>query len=182
MRLADPPPPSEATVRTLELLPRLELFRTIARAPTVLDPWLGLGGTLLTALDLDPVLRELAILEVATATGCDYERRQHHEIARAIGALVAQVLAVEEGRLDDPSLGAHGAVLRFVRTVTTTHRCSEEAMVEARTRLSDRHIVELLLVVGYYVGLALLVNAVDLEAEAPDGLAVLGLPQHEATP
>lgn len=46
-----------------------------------------------------------------------------------------------------------------------------------RARLPDRQIVELLLVVGYYLGLAVLIGAVDLEPEEPDGLSVLGLPQ-----
>lgn len=177
MRIPDPSPLQEATAQTLSVLPPLQVFRAIAHAPTVLDPWLGLGGALLTTLDLDPVLRELAIIEVAVATGCEYERRQHELIGRGVGVTNEQIDAIGRRDLDDPAVEPHGPVLSIVRETVTDHGCSEASMAALRDALGDRNAVELLLVVGYYLGLAVLMNALDLEPEPPDGLAVLGLPQ-----
>lgn len=182
MRIAEPSPLHDATARTLSVLPPLRLFRAIAHAPTVLDPWLGLGGALLTSLDLDPVLRELAIMEVANATGCDYERRQHELIGRGVGVTDEQIDALGRGDLDDAALKPHGQVLSIVDQAVDEHGCSDTSMALLRTVLPDREVVELLLVVGYYLGLAVLINALDLQAEPADGLAVLGLPQIEEQP
>ena len=179
MRIPEPESLDDATSNTLSVLPPLQLFRALAHAPTVLDPWLGLGGALLTTLALDPALRELAITEVALATGCDYERRQHELIGRGVGITDDQIDALARRDLDDPALEPHGPVLGIVRDVATEHGCSDESMTLLRTMLPDRQVVELLLVVGYYLGLAVLINSLDLAAETPDGLAVLGLPQSE---
>ena len=43
----------------------LGLLRIVAHAESAFNPWLKYGGALLTRLQLDPLLRELAILQVA---------------------------------------------------------------------------------------------------------------------
>lgn len=177
MRIPDPSPLRDATAHTLSVLPPLQVFRAIAHAPTVLDPWLGLGGALLTSLNLDPVLRELAIIEVAIGTACDYERRQHELIGQGVGVTDEQIAALGRRDLDDAALRPHGPMLSVVAEVVADHGCSEASMSSLRQVLPDRDVVELLLVIGYYIGLAVLINALDIETEPPDGLAVLGLPQ-----
>jgi hypothetical protein len=70
--------------QALELVPPLNVFRTMAHADTAFRPWLRWGGTLLGDLELDPVLRELAILHVARLTPhAEYEWVQHVPIALA---------------------------------------------------------------------------------------------------
>src|SRR5205807_1844496 len=49
----------------LDAIPPLNIFRMVATAETAFRPWLALGGALLGSLELDPRLRELAILRVA---------------------------------------------------------------------------------------------------------------------
>ena len=87
-----------AVGRTLEALPPLNVFRMVAHAGTAFRPWLALGGALLGSLELDPRLRELAILRVAGIAGCDYERVQHEPIAIGVGASAGQVAALAAGR------------------------------------------------------------------------------------
>jgi aminoglycoside phosphotransferase (APT) family kinase protein len=73
----------------------------VAHAETAYGPWLGYGGALLTELELDPLLRELAILQVAKQVGSEYEWVQHDGITRAVGGTAEQVAAVEAA---DPSV------------------------------------------------------------------------------
>jgi 4-carboxymuconolactone decarboxylase len=146
----------------------LQLFRMVAHAETAYGPWLGYGGTLLTQLELDPLLRELAILQVAKQVGSEYEWVQHDVITRAVGGTAAQVAAVEAGRDDDPVFDAdQSLVLRFTRTTVNDGAASEEQVAEAAERLGVRGVVELLLVIGQYKAIAMLIASTGLEPDQP---------------
>lgn len=171
----DPKLASESVQEALAILPDLHLFRILGHAEGALVPWLALGGALLSSLSLPPRLRELAILQVARSAGSDYERVQHEAIAAGVGVPPEQIGAVVGGRLDDPALGDSAPVLRFVDELVRTHAASDAAFAELREQLDDRQCVELLLVVGHYLGLALLAAAVDLDLDPPAHMAVVDL-------
>ena len=78
-------------------LPPLNIFRMLSHAETALRPFLRFGGAILGRLELDPRLRELAILQVAASTEARYEWVQHVEIGREVGLTDAQIAAVELG-------------------------------------------------------------------------------------
>src|SRR5919112_5074104 len=104
----------------------LKLFRMVAHAETAYAPWLQYGGALLTRLELDPLLRELAILQVAKRVGSEYEWVQHDVILRAVGGTAEQVAAIEAGREDDPAFDSdQSLVLRFTRTTVDEGAASE---------------------------------------------------------
>lgn len=163
----------DAVRDTLRMLPDLNLFRIAGHAQTALVPWLTLGGTLLSSLSLDPVLRELVILQVATSSGSDYERIQHQAIAAGAGVPAPQAAAVVAGQLESPSLGDYAPVLRVVDDLVRTHTTNAAGFDLLRRRLNDQEIVEVLLVVGYYLGVALLAAAVDLDLDPPAQMAVV---------
>ena len=146
----------------------LKLFRMVAHAESAYGPWLKYGGSLLTRLELDPLLRELAILQVAQLAGSRYEWVQHDPIARAVGASVEQVEAIESGRDDDPAFDAdQSLVLRLTRTTVTEGAASEEQVAELAGRLGARQVVELLLVIGNYTAIAMLIASTGLEPDPP---------------
>jgi len=146
----------------------LKLFRMVAHAETAYGPWLGYGGALLTQLELDPLLRELAILQVARQTGSHYEWVQHDPIARALGATSEQIDAIQAGRDDDPAFDAgQSRVLRVTRTAVTEGAASEEQVAELAERLGPRQVVELLLVIGNYTAIAMLIASTGLEPDPP---------------
>jgi 4-carboxymuconolactone decarboxylase len=146
----------------------LKLFRMVANAESAYGPWLGYGGALLTQLELDPVLRELAILQVAKQVGSEYEWVQHDPIALAVGATREQVDAIDAGRLDDASFDAdQQAVLRLTRTAVAEGAASEAEVAELAERLGPRQVVELLLVIGQYTSIAMLIASTGLEPDPP---------------
>jgi 4-carboxymuconolactone decarboxylase len=146
----------------------LKLFRMVAHAETAYGPWLGYGGALLTQLELDPLLRELAILQVAQQVGSEYEWVQHDPIALAVGATREQIDAIEAGRLDDSALDAdQQAVLRLTRTTLAQGAASEDQVAELAERLGPRQVVELLLVIGNYAAIAMLIASTGLEPDPP---------------
>jgi alkylhydroperoxidase family enzyme len=158
--LADPPEGLEP--------PPLKLFGMLANAESAYRPWLRYSGTLLTQLELDPLLRELAILQVARLVDSRYEWVQHDPIARAVGASAEQVAAVEAGRDDDAAFDeTQSLVLRVTRGAVENGAAGEGDVTELAERLGTRQAVELLLVVGNYVAIALLIASTGLEPDPP---------------
>src|SRR5437764_8661596 len=126
---ADPDTAPEPVRRALAAVPPLNVFRMAAHAETAFRPWLAFGGALLSSLQLDARVRELAILRVARLSGADYEWVQHVPIARAVGATDDQVAAVDRGDLEDGSLGElERAALRFATEVVRDVRASDDAL------------------------------------------------------
>src|SRR3954467_4597960 len=113
----------------LERVPPLNIFRMTAQADSAFVPWLRWAGVLLSKLELDPLLRELAILRVARLTPhAEYEWVQHVPIAKAAGATAEQVAALESDEPEAECFTAdQQAVLRFTTEVLRDARASEQA-------------------------------------------------------
>jgi AhpD family alkylhydroperoxidase len=171
----DPDSSPEPVREALGALPPLNIFRMLSHAETAFRPFLRFGGAILGQLELDPKLRELAIIQVAADAEARYEWVQHVAIARQVGVTDDQIAAVEAGRLDDPSLGdGERAVLRFAREVVAGPRVSDATFAAVSEQLSPREIVELLLTVGDYLMLARVMTTLELEIDDPAGGQVLG--------
>ena len=150
----------------LEALPDLNLFRMLAHAESAFTPYLSFGSAMLLELELDPALRELAILQVARSAECRYEWDQHVAIGRHAGLSEAQIAAVEQGGASEAVLSASArAVIAFADEVVRVPRPSDETFARLREHLSTRQIVELLLVIGNYLMLARLLTALDVEVD-----------------
>ena len=170
----DPDSSPDAVREALAALPPLNIFRMLSHAETAFRPFLRFGGAILGQLELDPKLRELAIIQVAADAEAQYEWVQHVEIARHVGVPDEQIAAVEAGRLDDPSLGeGERAVLRFAREVVAGPRVSDATFAAVEEQLSPQEIVELLLTVGNYLMLARVMTTLELELDDPAGGRVL---------
>jgi alkylhydroperoxidase family enzyme len=179
---ADPQSAPKEVRELLDVLPDLHVFRMVGQAPTLFGPWLALGGAILATLEVDPLLRELAILQVASSVGCEYERLQHGAIAAGVGATSEQVslLATARESRDQDAMNraftpGQRAVISFTGQVAGPGRASEEEVVALREHLTDRSIVELLLLVGHYVGIALLAETLRLDLDEPAQMAVVDL-------
>lgn len=158
----------------LEVLPPLNIFRMLAHADSAFIPWLGFSGTLLAQLELDPKLRELAILLVAARTGAHYEWVQHVGISEALGVTTAQIAAIERGDLEAVCLNPDAQlVLRFASQVLEWPRADDETFAALTNRFPPRQIVELLLAIGTYHMLARLMTTLDIDLDVAVGSAVV---------
>ena len=171
----DPEQASEPARDALSRVPPLNIFRMLANADSAFRPWLRWGAALLGQLQLDPLLRELAILRVARLTPhAEYEWVQHVPIAEAVGASEEQVAALAR---DEPEAACFSdqerLVLRFTTEVVQDARASDEALEGLRRTLSPREIVELLMVIGNYMMVARVMATTDMELDEPAGAAAL---------
>ena len=163
-----------AVCDTLEVLLSLNIFRMLAHAESAFVPYLGLAGVLLTGLELDPRLRELAILLVAARTGAEYEWIQHVGISQALGVPEPQISAVERGDLEAPCLDERvpgGASLRHAGARAS--RPDDDTFAALNDRFPPRQIVELLLVIGSYHTLARIMTTLDVDLDEAIGTTVV---------
>jgi 4-carboxymuconolactone decarboxylase len=166
--------PSEAPPQVreaLENIPPLNVFKVAAHSTGAFRPFLRYGGVLLARLDLDPVVRELAILRVSVLAGCDYERVQHEAIARGIGTPEPQIAIACDAAADGE--GVEALVYKLVAETFRDNRATPETTDAVIAELGEQGLVELLLVIGQYHGLAVLMNTVEIDLDLEAGMAVL---------
>jgi len=156
---------------TLAAAPDLNIFKLVAHAETAFRPWMRFGGVLLGQLELDPVLRELAILRVAALTpGAEYEWVQHEAIGRAVGMTDAQIEGARSGEGLD---GDDALVARFTDEVVRDATPSDATFAAASERFSPREIIELVLVIGQYMLVARVMATAQIDLEPAAGADAL---------
>jgi alkylhydroperoxidase family enzyme len=168
----------KASPEVREMLARLpapaNIFNMMAHAETCLKPVMKLGGTLLGKLQLDPKLRELCLLHAVKLEGGEYEWVQHVPIALDLGCTQAQIDALADGDDEARCFDAREkAALRLTREAVIDVRASEAAVAEARKHLSEREMVELILMAGFYIMLARLTESLGVETDPPMGSALV---------
>ena len=162
----DPEQASPEVASALAGLPPLNLFRMLAQADTAFRPWLRLGGAMLGELELDPVLRELAILRIARICGSEYEWEQHRAIALEVGAGEERVAAIDRGTYAALADGER-AVLDFTTEAVREGRAGAESLERLRRFLPPRQVVELLLVIGHYTSVAWITETLGIDLDEP---------------
>ena len=144
-------------------LPQLNIFKLLANAETAFRPFMDYGLILLRDLEVDPVVREQAILRVAALTpGAEYEWVQHEAVGRAVGMTDEQIEACRTG---DPG----DLVLRFTDEVVRDASPSDATFAAMAQRFSPREIIELILVIGQYMMLARLMATAQIDLDEPVG-------------
>lgn len=155
----------------LAVVPPLNVFRMLAHAESAFWPYVDYNAVLLAALDLDPILRELAILRVAALDHCEYERVHHEGIARKVGASEGQVAVALDP--DGAADGIEALVYRLTAEIVHDNGGSAETTAELNAALGARQLIELVMAITHYHGLAALAATVEMEIDDPDGLSVL---------
>jgi 4-carboxymuconolactone decarboxylase len=146
----------------------LNVFRLLANAPQVFVGWTEMVDELFDSPTFNLQLREVVILRVAHLQGSRYELSQHIGIAREAGLTEQQINAI----LDTDDIDAAGfsrterTALDVVTELCSTHRLRDDTFAAAQGVFGDEALTELLMIISCYYGLALVLNAVDLDADA----------------
>jgi AhpD family alkylhydroperoxidase len=161
------PSDDELTPEHRELLanlPPLNVFRMLAGMPKAIQPFMQLGGAVLSTA-LDARRREMAVLRVAHATRAPYEWAQHEQLARNVGVSDAEIEAIGG---EDPveSLDEEcNLICRVADEVSRDVRLSDEALGLIVERYGPREAAELILLVSYYNMVSRLLESTRVEVE-----------------
>ncbi len=146
----------------------LNVFGVLANAPNVFVGWAQMVDELFDSPTFSLRMREVVILRVARLQNSGYELSQHIRIARDAGLTEQQISAIVE--TEDLDAADFSATERLALSVITelcnTHRLSDESFAAAREEFGEQALTELLMLVSCYYGLALVLNAVDLDVDA----------------
>lgn len=156
----------EARTLTLER-GNLNVYRALANAPHVFTGWMIAGREHLTSPTLSPRLRELVIVRTAHLMGSPYEVAQHTGLADRAGVSPLQRAALgTDTELDNAGFDATElAVLHLTTELITTKTVQAELFHEVHNAVGDEATVELLMVIHRWAGLALILNALDVDLD-----------------
>jgi 4-carboxymuconolactone decarboxylase len=175
-RLPYPEPASVAAAMQPfpERLQHKNIGRMLSHAPTALAPYYACYNVVLDQLELDPKLRQLAILRVVQRTQAHYAWVQHGALAHLLGVSDAHIAALQqEAGAAEPFTAKEQMVLAFVDAVLHTPRLSDPLFEQMRRLFSPREIVELLLIIGWYWTAGRLMTTLDLEPDPALGTQAL---------
>jgi alkylhydroperoxidase family enzyme len=151
----------------------INVVRMAAHASPALFKASGeLGYGISTPANLDPKLRETAILRVGYLCNSKYELHQHLSIARAVGLTKAEIDAIGSTDYErlDPVLAA---VARFTDDVVRNVSPSDANLAALRALVPDRTLINLVMCIGHYGTVARIIAVTGIE---PDEEALQHLP------
>ena len=146
----------------------LKVFRLLANAPHVFPGWTQMIDELFESPTFNRRMREVVILRVAHLQGSRYELSQHVGIARNADLTDEQINAI----LDHGDLAAAGfsdterTALDVTTELCSTHQLRDDTFAAAQAVFGDEALTELLMIISCYYGLALVLNAADLDVDA----------------
>lgn len=171
--------PVKATGRAAELyrrLPDLNVFRMLGHNAEMFDAFVKMGNAILARGQLDPVLREIAIIRAGVLCKAAYEVQQHEAIGRRLGMNAALLAAIHQGPEAAAFNDLQRAVMAFTDDVVLNVRAGDATFVPLLESLGLAQLQELTIAIGYYMMVSRFLETfgVDLEAE-PEGKS-LNLP------
>lgn len=144
------------------------VFTTLARNRGLFRRWLFFAGGLMPGGKLPRVDTELVILRVAHNSGCDYEWDHHARLGRRAGLTAEQVEGARAGVAADVWTPRQELLLRACDELHADGVVGDELWAGISRELSERDLIELLLLVGHYEMLAMTLRSLRV---APDPVA-----------
>jgi len=134
---------------------------------------------LLIHSDLDPVLREIAIVRVGVLSRASYEVYQHEAICRSYGMSEEKIRAIHEG----PDAAAFNElekqVMRLTDDIVHNVRASDATFNPVLEKLGPKHTQHLVFSIGFYMMVSRFLENFDVDIEDDGRPAGLDLPGME---
>jgi AhpD family alkylhydroperoxidase len=145
------------------------VFTTLARNRRLFRPWLRFAGRLMPGGSLPRAQTELVILRVAHNCGCEYEWDQHTRLGAAAGLSAEEIERVRGGPDAEGWESGQTLLLRAADELHERRTISEPLWEELRGRYGDAELIELCMLIGHYEMLAMTLNALAVQPDAPTG-------------
>jgi len=149
-----------------KIKPHMNIARMLANSENGLKGFMRMGNALLHRCELEPQLRELAIVRVGRLSRAAYEVFQHERIAREAGVGDGKIAALRDATIEAPAFSDNEkAVLRFTDDVVRNVKASDKALKAVQAFLSQGAVVELTLTIGYYMMVCRFLETTGVEGE-----------------
>ncbi|MGH7001911.1 MAG: carboxymuconolactone decarboxylase family protein [Stellaceae bacterium] len=142
------------------------IHRTVAHAPKLLRRFLALADECRNGTELDPRLRELALMTVGRVTGAEYEFVHHWNISLRAGVRRDQLEQLADYAASPAFDANERAVMRYAEEATRNVRVSDATFDALHEFLDHRRIMELVMNVAFYNAVARIIVPCGVELEA----------------
>ena len=142
-------------------------YNALLRSPVLGERMFRLLDYLRFNTSLDRRLNEFAILIQARLWTSQVEWYAHHPIAVKAGLSDSVAADLKAGRRPEGMKADEAVVYDLCMELSTTHQVSDATWKRAKEAFTDQQIVDLLVVSGTYVTLAMVLNAAREPAPGP---------------
>lgn len=139
-------------------------FNAFLYSPSIGNALQELGQSLRFGGDLTDRVREMIILLVGGTKGSDYEVYAHTRVGRRSGIIETEIDVLVDGRIPATVTEAERSLLELVTVAIECNDVDEELWSAAVTGSDEKIVVEALAVAGYYLTLAMMLNATATQA------------------
>ncbi len=141
------------------------VHRIVANAPNLLRRFLGLANELRNGTQLDPRLRELALMTVGRIAQAEYEFTHHWNISLRVGVRREQLEHLADFETSPLFNEQERAVMRYAAEATTNIKVGDAAFNALRGFLDNRKIMELAMNVAFYNAVVRILVPMGVELE-----------------
>ena len=149
-------------------VPEIHLFTVFAQHPRLFWSWSLFGGVLLRRGRLPGRDTEVVILRVAHLRKSEYELQQHRRIALTRGVDLDTQAAVFAWPAADGLSPRNQALLTGVDELVATRMLSDETWQRLAAYFERRQLMEFVMLVAQYDGLAMWLNTLGVPMDYPD--------------
>ena len=162
-----------AEVREVLKQANLKIFDMWAHSANTIGLIVKLGAAQFADLELPRAVREMVTLLGASVDSAEYEWGQHVALSKAAGVNDEQRAALRRGDVDASCFSpVEQAALRLAAAIQAGPEVADPIFNTARKYLSDRQLVELVGLVGYYWMLGRIATVFQVEIDVAQGTDV----------
>lgn len=143
----------------------LNIFRTLAHHPKLLERWMVFGVHVLNKSTLAPREREMAILRIGWLCRSEYEWGQHVLIGKAAGLSDEEIERIKAGADAEGWSEPEAAVLRAVDELHAEAFISDPTWRALSSHFNQQQMLDLIFAVGQYNLVSMALNSLGVRRD-----------------
>jgi|FLYL01.1.fsa_nt_gi alkylhydroperoxidase family enzyme len=155
----------ETIERTSRGLGVLNVFKVMAHSPELMQSWWRMMTVLFTRLELEPRLRELAILRLFQIKKGAYGFAHHVRLGKEAGVTDEQIAQLSKHETSAAFTDLEQLVLQYTDACTELSDEAPELAEAVKAALGERQLVELTFCIANWNLMAHLLLPLDIEPE-----------------
>lgn len=149
--------------------PDAHLFSTLGRTGGLFRGWLHYGGKLMPGGKLPRHDSELVILRIAHLRDCGYEWDHHVRLGRKVGVTQEILEQVRQGPTATGWNDHHRNLMTAVDQLIGNRTVDDESWRQLAARYDERRMIEFVLLVAQYDGLATTISVLGIARDELSG-------------
>jgi|GEM_PF-7105783 len=153
----------------LSRVPKLNLLKLESWAEGVVESIVRVSDGVLRRTEVDPVLRQIAVLRLCSVVHSEYELHHLISVSRRHDIPADLVNAAITGSSSTQLTKIQAMVARLAEELAINPKPSPEVFTYLSDKLPTRHLMELVIAIGFYLMQSRVIETFEIELE-PEGV------------